>query len=117
MELSPKTIASMSFPIVKRGFDQDHVRAWLAKLARGVEELHNRALQAEARARMAEAAAPGDAAAPAAAPGGAGAAGAAAGSGAPDAASMESITKTLLIAQRTADAAVAEARDEAEGIR
>ena len=61
----------------------------------GVEELQNRALQAEAKARLSAAPAPAAEPAP----------------------NMDSITKTLVMAQRTADATLADARDEADGIR
>ncbi len=94
MEMSPKAIAAVTFPVVRKGYDPEQVRSFLSQLSRGVEELQNRALQAEAKARLTTA---GPAAAPEA--------------------SMESVTKVLAQAQRTADATVAEARDEAEGIR
>ncbi len=94
MEMSPKAIAAVTFPVVRKGYDPEQVRSFLSQLSRGVEELQNRALQAEAKARLA--------ATPAAAE---------------DSPSVDSITKTLLLAQRTADTTLAEARDEAEGIR
>ena len=93
MEMSPKAIAAVTFPVVRKGYDPEQVRSFLSQLSRGVEELQNRALQAEAKARLTTTAPP------------------------PDPANMESITKTLLLAQRTADATLVEARDEAEGIR
>ncbi len=93
MEMSPKAIAAVTFPVVRKGYDPEQVRSFLSQLSRGVEELQNRALQAEAKARLTTTAPP------------------------PDTANMESITKTLLLAQRTADATLVEARDEAEGIR
>jgi DivIVA domain-containing protein len=92
MEMSPKAIAAVTFPVVRKGYDPEQVRSFLSQLSRGVEELQNRALQAEAKARLSSA--------PAA-----------------ESANVESITKTLLLAQRTADSTLAEARDEAEGIR
>jgi DivIVA domain-containing protein len=95
MEMSPKAIAAVTFPVVRKGYDPEQVRSFLSQLSRGVEELQNRALQAEAKARL------GAAPAPAAEP----------------AANMDSITKTLVMAQRTADATLAEAREEADGIR
>jgi DivIVA domain-containing protein len=93
MEMSPKAIAAVTFPVVRKGYDPEQVRSFLSQLSRGVEELQNRALQAEAKARLTTAA-PGQ----------------------PEA-NVESITKTLVLAQRTADATLAEARQEAEGIR
>ena len=95
MEMSPKAIAAVTFPVVRKGYDPEQVRSFLSQLSRGVEELQNRALQAEAKARLTTAAP-----APAA-----------------DTANVESITKTLVLAQRTADATLAEAREEADGIR
>src|SRR5262245_33506098 len=95
MEMSPKAIAAVTFPVVRKGYDPEQVRSFLSQLSRGVEDLQNRALQAEAKARLN--ATPPPPAEPAA--------------------NMESITKTLVMAQRTADATLADARDEAEGIR
>jgi len=97
MEMSPKAIAAVTFPVVRKGYDPEQVRSFLSQLSRGVEDLQNRALQAEAKARLAAAPAPAPAAEPAP--------------------NMDSITKTLVMAQRTADATVADAREEAEGIR
>jgi DivIVA domain-containing protein len=104
MEMSPKAISSMTFPLSRKGYDQDQVRTFLAKVARGIEELQARVLQAEAKARLVDA--PPEQA-PLAAP---------AAPAAPEA-GVDSITRTLLIAQRTADAAVSEARDEADAVR
>jgi DivIVA domain-containing protein len=97
MEMSPKAIAAVTFPVVRKGYDPEQVRSFLSQLSRGVEELQNRALQAEAKSRLTTAAP----AAPAGAEG----------------ANIDSITKTLVLAQRTADATLAEARQEADGIR
>jgi DivIVA domain-containing protein len=94
MEMSPKAIAAVTFPVVRKGYDPEQVRSFLSQLSRGVEELQNRALQAEAKARLAATPAPAE-----------------------DAPSVDSITKTLLLAQRTADTTLADAREEAEGIR
>ena len=94
MEMSPKAIAAVTFPVVRKGYDPEQVRSFLSQLSRGVEELQNRALQAEAKARLAATPAPAE-----------------------DSPSVDSITKTLLLAQRTADTTLAEAREEAEGIR
>jgi DivIVA domain-containing protein len=94
MEMSPKAIAAVTFPVVRKGYDPEQVRSFLSQLSRGVEELQNRALQAEAKARLSATPAPSE-----------------------DSPSVDSITKTLLLAQRTADTTLAEAREEAEGIR
>ena len=95
MEMSPKAIAAVTFPVVRKGYDPEQVRSFLSQLSRGVEELQNRALQAEAKARLSAAPAPAAEPAP----------------------NMDAVTKTLVMAQRTADATVAEAREEADGIR
>jgi DivIVA domain-containing protein len=95
MEMSPKAIAAVTFPVVRKGYDPEQVRSFLSQLSRGVEELQNRALQAEAKARLSAAPAPAAEPAP----------------------NMDSITKTLVMAQRTADATLADAREEADGIR
>lgn len=95
MEMSPKAIAAVTFPVVRKGYDPEQVRSFLSQLSRGVEELQNRALQAEAKARLSSAPAPAAEPAP----------------------NMDSITKTLVMAQRTADATLADAREEADGIR
>jgi DivIVA domain-containing protein len=102
MDMSPKAISSATFPLARKGYDQEQVRTFLARVARGVEELQTRTLQAEAKARLQEPAAP---VAPMPAP------------PAGDAATLEGMTRTLVMAQRTADATVAEAKTEAEGIR
>jgi DivIVA domain-containing protein len=95
MEMSPKAIAAVTFPVVRKGYDPEQVRSFLSQLSRGVEELQNRALQAEAKARLSAAPVPPAEPAP----------------------NMDSITKTLVMAQRTADATLADAREEADGIR
>ena len=93
MEMSPKAIAAVTFPVVRKGYDPEQVRSFLSQLSRGVEELQNRALQAEAKSRLTSVA-------PAQ----------------PDT-GVEQINKVLVMAQRTADATVAEAQQEADGIR
>ena len=50
--MSPKAIAAVTFPVVRKGYDPEQVRSFLSQLSRGVEELQNRALQAEAKARL-----------------------------------------------------------------
>ena len=52
MEMSPKAIAAVTFPVVRKGYDPEQVRSFLSQLSRGVEELQNRALQAEAKTRL-----------------------------------------------------------------
>jgi DivIVA domain-containing protein len=111
MEMSPQTVRNTSFRVVKKGYDPDEVDAFKDQVATVVETAQNQATAMEARARAAVAklqevtsqmgATPAQAAAPAAA--------ASSVSG-----DTEVISRTLLLAQRTADAAIAEARTEAD---
>ena len=108
MEMSPQTVRNTSFRVVKKGYDPDEVDAFKDQVATVVETAQNQATAMEARARAAvaklqevtsqvgAAPAPVQASAPAVA------------------GDTEVISRTLLLAQRTADAAVAEARREAE---
>lgn len=109
MDISPQTIRSTGFKTVKKGYDPDEVEAFRAQVAIAVESAQNQATSMEARARAAVAKlqelsqqvnAPGREAAPAPSHSG----------------DTEVISRTLLLAQRTADAALAEARGEAENI-
>jgi len=124
MELSPKAITNVEFHLVRKGYDPDEVRAFLTQVAKGVEALQTQLTNADARARAAVArmqeltsaspaasaaveaavAAPVAVAAPAAIE-------ATASSG-----DTDTIAKTLLLAQRTADATVAEAQSKAAAI-
>jgi DivIVA domain-containing protein len=104
MELSPQAVAAATFKTVKRGYDPDEVRSYLVEVATALEASHQQATAMEARARAAiaklqEATQQG--------------AVAAASSPRDDA---EVISRTLVLAQRTADAAIAEARAEAAQI-
>ena len=110
MDISPQTIRSTGFKTVKKGYDPDEVESFRAQVAIAVESAQNQATSMEARARAAVAKlqelsqqvnTPGrEAAAPAVAHTG----------------DTEMISRTLLLAQRTADAALSDARVEAEGI-
>ena len=53
MELSPQSVSSTTFKIVKKGYDPDEVRAYLAQLANSIETTQNQATAMEARARAA----------------------------------------------------------------
>lgn len=124
MELSPQSVAAATFTTVKKGYDPGEVKAYLARLATSIEATQTQAAAMEARARAAVArlqelaAQPGvqaaqapvaTAAAPTAAPV----------LGEPDTGTDEAhtISRTLLLAQRTADTAIAEANAEAKKIR
>jgi DivIVA domain-containing protein len=97
MELSPKAIAGVQFRTVRKGYDPEEVRSFLAQLARGVEAVQAQAAATESRARsmmtkLQELSARED----------------------PD--PGEAMKRTLLLAQRTADAAIAEATEEARAM-
>ncbi len=110
MEMSPQTVRSTGFKLVKQGYDPDEVDAFKEQVAGAVEFAQNQATAMEARARAAVAklqevsqqVAAGAPAAPAPAPSSSG--------------DTEVISRTLLLAQRTADQTVAEARIEADGV-
>jgi DivIVA domain-containing protein len=94
MELSPKSITGVQFRTVRKGYDPEEVRGFLAQLARGVEAVQAQSAAADSRSRslmgkLQELSSRED----------------------PD--PGEAMKRTLLLAQRTADAAVAEANDEA----
>lgn len=108
MEMTPQAVRSTGFKLVKRGYDPDEVEAFKEQVAGAVEFAQNQATAMEARARAAvaklqEVSQQVQSTAPAAAT--------SSGSG-----DTEVISRTLLLAQRTADQAVAEARREAENI-
>ncbi|MGB3736717.1 MAG: DivIVA domain-containing protein [Ilumatobacter sp.] len=130
MDISPQRVRTAEFKTVKRGLDPDEVRAFLDEVAAELERAQNQSTAMEARARAAVARlqelSDGSAATPVAtsepattepspqepvvAP-------------APVAAEIhpsvdesETISRTLLLAQRTADMTVAEAKSEAERI-
>ncbi len=110
MELSPHAIAAASFRIVKKGFDPDEVRAYLGQVASTVEQAQNQSTAMEARARAAVAKLQELSQQPPAEP-----------QPAPEPArasvdEVETISRTLLLAQRTADTAIAEAKSEAASL-
>ena len=123
MELSPQSVASTSFKTVKKGYDPNEVRSYLETLSKSIESLQSQATAMEARARAAVARlqelaaqpAPKPSAEPAATP-----------EIAEDTSARslieahvdeaETISRTLLLAQRTADTTVAQAEAEAKRI-
>jgi DivIVA domain-containing protein len=118
MELSPQSVASTTFKIVKKGYDPDEVRSYLTQLAASIEQTQSQATAMEARARAAvvrlQEIAAQSPSQPAAAP-----VPAAAAAFAPDIVrtdEAETISRTLLLAQRTADTTVAEAEAQARSI-
>ncbi len=97
MELSPKSITGVQFRTVRKGYDPEEVRGFLAQLARGVEAVQAQSAATESRARsmmtkLQELSSRED----------------------PD--PGEAMKRTLLLAQRTADAAVSEANEEARSV-
>jgi cell division initiation protein len=105
MELSPQGVRNAQFKSARKGLDPDEVRAFLSSVADELERAQNQSTAMEARARAAVArmqelseATPSPEAAPAA-----------------SADEAETISRTLLLAQRTADRALADA--EAESAR
>jgi len=105
MEMSPQRVRSAEFKTIRKGADPDEVKVFLSDVADELERAQNQATAMEARARAAVArlqeVSPPSASAPAV-----------------EASVDESatISRTLLLAQRTADTAVAEARSEASRI-
>jgi DivIVA domain-containing protein len=101
MELSPQAVAAATFKTVKRGYDPDEVRAYLVEVSASLESSHQQATAMEARARAAiaklqDATQQGGVAPMVHVP-----------------EEADTISRTLLLAQRTADTAIAEARAEA----
>ncbi|MDP2290913.1 MAG: DivIVA domain-containing protein [Actinomycetota bacterium] len=108
MDISPQTIRSTGFKTVKKGYDPEEVDSFRNRVAGAIEAAQNQATAMEARARAAVAklqevsqqVATTRDAAPAA--------------GSSD--DAEVISRTLLLAQRTADTTVSDARAEAEAV-
>lgn len=107
MEMSPQRVRSAEFKTVRKGADPDEVKVFLNDVADELERAQNQSTAMEARARAAVARLQEltESGATAAAP-------------AVDASvdEAETISRTLLLAQRTADTTVAEARSEAARI-
>jgi DivIVA domain-containing protein len=105
MEINPQRVRSAEFKTVRKGADPDEVRVFLSDVADELERAQNQSTAMEARARAAVARLQELSEAGSAAP-------------TVDASVEESetISRTLLLAQRTADQAIASARAEAEQI-
>jgi len=103
MEINPQRLRSAEFKMVRKGVDPDELKTFLNDVADELERAQNQSTAMEARARAAVARLQelneSGAAAPAASL---------------DADEAETISRTLLLAQRTADSTVAEARAEAD---
>ncbi len=122
MELSPQAVRTTGFKTVRKGYDPDEVDSFKERVAAAVEQAQNQSTAMEARARAAVAklqeltsagaarqAASGGAT-PADSPPGA------AESTELSATDAENISRTLLLAQRTADSTVAAAKAEADTV-
>lgn len=92
-------IEEPEFEEVRRGYDRDQVNSFLERIDDAVAELQRQLTQATERARAAEAEL-------AARPAGGGAP--------PETDGTEQVNRLLVLAQRTADAAIAEAKEEAD---
>src|SRR6195256_5470428 len=97
MDVTPQVINEVEFHQKMRGYDPDEVDDFLERVAVAVEQLQERIRQAEQRAVAAESRSAKDGPSPTAA--------------APtnEAEETEAIRRTLVLAQRTADAAIKEA--------
>ena len=120
MELSPQKVRAISFSTVKRGYDSSEVNSFVAEVAVALEASQNdtRAMEARARAAVARLQELSQAS-PAATGDGSDEAPGEDEAGREIVASVdesETISRTLLLAQRTADTTVAEAQAEAERI-
>ena len=112
MDLSPQAVAAATFETSRKGYDPDEVRTFLARVAAQLETSQQQAAAMEARARaaiakmqeMQQAGAATTSSASDSTPSGA----------VPDEA--ETISRTLLLAQRTADVTVAGAKAEADAL-
>src|SRR5688572_22425789 len=103
MDESPQAVAGTTFRIVKKGYDPDEVRAYLSNVSRALTAAQEHAASMEARARQAVAKAQELMQQRQATP--------ERGMKLED---TETISRTLLLAQRTADNTTADARREAE---
>lgn len=99
MDVSPKTLREVEFREKLRGYHPEDVDQFLEQVATGLEGMQDRLRQAVERAQRAESAAEAAAAAPI-----------------DTASNDETLRKTLVLAQRTADLAVQEAREQAARI-
>lgn len=114
MEISPQRVRSAEFKSIRKGVDPDEVKAFLDDVADELERAQNQSTAMEARARAAVARLQElseGGAVPASAEGAAETAGVHA-----SVDESETISRTLLLAQRTADSTVADAEAQAEQI-
>jgi len=108
MDFSPQTVRSAGFKTVKKGYDPAEVDDFKEKVAAAIETAQNQATAMEARARAAVAKLQEVSQQSTTATREAG--------GRSNEEDAETISRTLLLAQRTADATVAQANADAEAI-
>ncbi|MEM8618366.1 MAG: DivIVA domain-containing protein [Actinomycetota bacterium] len=123
MDISPQRIRTAEFRTVRKGLDADQVREFLGEVADELQRAQNEATAMEARARAAVARVqeltesapdtPESAPEPVPAP----APPSSAQSEEPTAEQADTISRTLVLAQRTADATIADAEQEATRLR
>src|SRR4051794_41875163 len=101
MELSPKAITGVEFRTVRKGYDPDEVRSFLAQLARGVEAVQTQAATSDQRARAAIAKLQEQGAAP---------------KREDEAPPSDQASRLLVLAQKTADTAGGQAEAQAQAI-
>ena len=106
MDVTPQVINEVEFHQKMRGYDPDEVDDFLERVAVAFEQLQERIRSAEQRTAAAEQRAAEGTGAPTAARAPQGA----------ETEETETIRRTLVLAQRTADAAIKEAREEARRI-
>jgi DivIVA domain-containing protein len=99
MELSSQAINGIEFDQVRKGYDPEQVKSFLSRVGAAVDEMRSHLVASDARARAAMARVQELSAREPAAVG---------------SADTDVISKTLLMAQRTADAAVADAQKSAD---
>src|SRR3954454_4449810 len=125
MDLTPSQVAGATFRTVRKGYDPDEVAAFLEQAAKALEESQQQATAMEARTRAAVARLQGvSAAAEQQAAEQSALAKALDDAGAPGSGDVvhvsadeaETISRTLVLAQRTADATIADARAEADRV-
>jgi len=106
MDVTPQVINEVEFHQKMRGYDPDEVDDFLERVAVAFEQLQERIRSAEQRAAAVEKrAAEGPRAGASPEP-----------TGPSEAETTETIQRTLVLAQRTADAAIKDAQDEARRI-
>lgn len=95
MDELPQLFQDIEFHVVWKGYDSDEVDAYVDRVAKAAALVHGRVSELQQRAEAAEARA------------------ASGGGSLASSETEETLTRTLILAQRTADAAIAEAKAEA----